>query len=341
MKSDLSIQKQASDWVIALHGNCTREELASFRAWLLRSPVHVDAYLKAETVWLALKEIDADKRIEIDRLFQSSSNIVSLPVRKITSDAQETAAALKAGHAPWGIAAGLMIFMALALTAWLNQSSGVSLRTTLGEQHTSILEDGTAVEINTQSQLRIDYSRTARRVEVIAGEAYFNVRKDPLRPFIVSVGEHEVRAIGTEFNVYKRTSDSVVTVAEGVIELAARGSAGQGPVRLRAGQQAIITGNSIVVDATSHQLDRAVAWRKNQLLSFGEPLRSVLEEINRYNQQKITLNDSRLQDRKVSGVFSVHNPELIVRFLEESSAVSVSRGPDGSWLLSDTKGEIE
>lgn len=338
MNSDLNIRKQAADWVIVLHGNSTSDERVSFRTWLMRSPDHVEAYLKAETTWLALKEVDTDKKIDIDNMLKSSSNVVSLPVSRGASDAQETSAALKAARAPWGIAAGLMIVMALGLVAWQNHTSGVSLKTTLGEQHTSVLEDGTAVEINTQSQLHIAYSRASRRVEVVSGEAYFNVRQDPLRPFIVAVGEHEVRAIGTEFNVYKRKTDSVVTVAEGVIELAARGSAGQGPVRLRAGQQAIIEGNSIVVDASSQQLDQALAWRKNQLISLGEPLRSVIEEINRYNEQKIILNDSGLQDRKVSGVFSVHNPELIVKFLEESSSVSVSREPGGSWLLTDASG---
>jgi transmembrane sensor len=87
--------------------------------------------------------------------------------------------------------------------------------TALGEQRSIQFEDGSTVELNSRSKIRVKYSKTERDVELIEGQALFHVAHDVTRPFIVAVGATRVRAVGTQFDVYKKSNGTVVTVVEG------------------------------------------------------------------------------------------------------------------------------
>ena len=87
--------------------------------------------------------------------------------------------------------------------------------TALGEQRSIQFEDGSTVELNSRSKIRVKYSKQERDVELIEGQALFHVAHDTGRPFIVAVGATRVRAVGTQFDVYKKSNGTVVTVVEG------------------------------------------------------------------------------------------------------------------------------
>src|SRR5207244_12734060 len=77
----------------------------------------------------------------------------------------------------------------------------ITLRTGIGERATASLEDGSTVVLNTNSVLEINYSKLRRDVKLIAGQVLFKVAHDTARPFIVAAANHEVVAVGTEFEV--------------------------------------------------------------------------------------------------------------------------------------------
>jgi len=195
------------------------------------------------------------------------------------------------------------------------------------------------MELNTASQVRVGFSGTARDIEILAGEAFFTVKKDAHRPFRVFSNDLEVRAIGTQFNVYRHAADTVVTVLEGRVQVqpVAQSAGGQGmqPLELVVGNQAVFAPGrqSVAVDAAA--MARALAWRERKLIFADEPLANVVTEINRYNTQQLMVRDDKLASRRISGVFNVHDPEVIVRFLTRSAGVNVTESPGGGWVLEE------
>ncbi len=332
------IRKEAADWVVALQGDdVTLEELQEFRTWLQNSPMHVGAYFKAESVWLALRQVDASRKVDIDALLRSAvtSNVVPLrPEMQRERSATVDAETGSRSRQRWLAAAGFLVVVSGGILGWALHDPVSRFETGVGEQHTSRLDDGSVVQLNTRSDLRVRYSQEQRRVEVVAGEAFFSVQKNEARPFVVVVDGYEVTAVGTAFNVYRQPEALVVTVSEGIVDLVSTADRAR-PVRVEAGQQATVSGGRAVLASGPELAEKALAWRQSRLVCVGEPLRNVVAEINRYNERKLIVKDAQLSARRISGVFGVHNPELIVRFLERSAGVAVEESSDGSWLLSE------
>src|SRR6202042_1786963 len=113
------------------------------------------------------------------------------------------------------IAASIAVLTILAAALELHEFSSPIYATSLGEQRSIQFEDGSTVELNSRSKVRVKYSKQERDVELIEGQALFHVAHDVSRPFIVAVGPTRVRAVGTQFDVYKRSNGTVVTVVEG------------------------------------------------------------------------------------------------------------------------------
>src|SRR5690606_33638330 len=89
----------------------------------------------------------------------------------------------------------------------------------LGERRTETLPDGTEVVLNTDSALEMRYSKGRRYIEVKQGEAQFEVAHDASRPFVVSIGEDTVTALGTRFQVRREQGSAIVTLLEGSVEV--------------------------------------------------------------------------------------------------------------------------
>ena len=116
--------------------------------------------------------------------------------------------------APGGIRPCFDGVFALAYIGW-QQTTVIKVTTGLGEQHSEVLPDHSVVELNTQSEIRVGFTAAERRVELVRGEAFFDVAKDPARPFIVVTDLATAKAVGTRFSVYRALSGTIVTVAEG------------------------------------------------------------------------------------------------------------------------------
>ncbi len=133
---------------------------------------------------------------------------------------------------PWKIAASVAIFFLVSVTVYfkllpsetdrLSAKAAISKNTDHGEKLTTKLPDGTRVILNSASKLLFtEETEENERKVVLDGEAYFEVAKDSLRPFIVLSGSIETRALGTSFNIkaYSNSKDVVVSLTEGKVEV--------------------------------------------------------------------------------------------------------------------------
>jgi transmembrane sensor len=215
---------------------------------------------------------------------------------------------------------------------------GETHSTRTGEMRTVKFNEGSVAYLNTRTELRWLGTENDRRVELIAGEALFDVSHDESRPFSVVLDGSEIRVLGTRFNVYRKDSgDVIVTVLEGTVEVRGFGQGGPRPEwvrRVTANQQIEYRPIGLVGEPRGTDPLLAVKWRSGvlQLPEEGSLLPEVLGELTRYTDQRILIRDPRLANLKVSGAFSTRNVRNALQKLKTVVPIEV-RESDGFYAL--------
>jgi len=382
------IYEEACEWFIECRaGDLDNAARAEFDRWLRKSPEHQGAYLEIAAIWNEGPTLDPANRWDFDKLIaqaaEDPANIIawertrstshrsqSLPNR--TEANERTAAAILpspreggASHSrlapqsatrtgrrrPLAIAASILL-AAAALATYILTSGGV-YATALGEQRSLALSDGSTVQLDSLSKIRVRYGEHDRTVVLLQGQALFHVAKDTTRPFIVDIGQTRVRAVGTQFDVYRKTDGTIVTVVEGRVVILKEGhpsgpkhegqrglrdlapgtegadfaqQEGEGAIFLNAGEQ--ITVSPKTARKTLHpNLAGATSWTQRQLVFDSASFADVAEEFNRYNERKLVIDASALDTLHISGVFSSTDPASLIRFLRDRPGLRVTETP--------------
>jgi transmembrane sensor len=247
-----------------------------------------------------------------------------------------------------------VVSVSAGLYLWLTRATVYS--TEVGEQRLVRLMDGSTVELDARTKLLVHFSDKQRSVELVTGQALFQVAKSPERPFVVHSGGTRVRAVGTQFDVYQKGANTVVTVVEGRVAVenqSARtvasasppgatvadipatvtpGSPSPGPLQpvsassastyLAAGEQLIVAED--VSQKPSHpDVARATAWTHRKIVFEGAYLSEVAQEFNRYSDRQLIIEESAPRELRLSGVFSTTDIGSIIRFLRERPGLEV------------------
>jgi transmembrane sensor len=208
---------------------------------------------------------------------------------------------------------------ALAATALLGLGGAWQLEhlrgrfsTGKGETKVVALKDGSVVTLNTASEIRVTYSDTLRGVELVQGEALFDVAKNKSRPFVVMAGDTHVRAVGTSFTVRRLEAAPVqVLVREGTVDVF-KPETGTAPVRISANSMAeapLAREAEIAARAVlPAQLHRQLAWQTGQIAFEGETLAQAAAEFARYSDTRIVIDDPVLAREEIAGLFKATDP---------------------------------
>jgi transmembrane sensor len=232
---------------------------------------------------------------------------------------------------------------------WISQRlpGAGTYATSLGEQRTVKLQDGSVLYLNTHTRVAVDYSGKARDIRLLEGEALFAVQRDPERPFRVHSGDVVVRALGTQFNVYRTGRGATVSVLEGAVQVTgdasrtiglAEGSARAAgapqaqTARVGAGEQVKVSERGAIAKVASADIDEALAWRTRRLVFRSTPLSEVAAEFNRYNSLKIRVEGAAVEDKRLIGTFNADDPQALVQFLASEEALSTAR-EDGALVI--------
>jgi transmembrane sensor len=181
-----------------------------------------------------------------------------------------------------------------------------------GETKVVALQDGSVVTLNTASEIQVSYSDTLRAVELVRGEALFDVAKNKARPFVVAAGDTSVRVVGTSFSVRRiDTAPVQVLVREGTVEVF-KPAQDTKPVRISANSMAVAQADNMQAIATmplpAAQLHRQMAWQNGQIAFEGETLARAAEEFSRYSDTRIVIEDSGLAKEEIAGLFKATDP---------------------------------
>ncbi|HEV7287956.1 FecR family protein [Sphingomonas sp.] len=289
-----SIDAEAAAWVARLQGERTDSIERGLHAWLEADPAHCAAFERATEIWTllpgAVRCMDAERRMHA----RAPGGVPAW--RSVT---RRSALAL---------AASVLVAFGVG-TTWMLVAPEQGYATAVGEQKVAVLEDGSRIALNTNSRVDIDFTPGTRTIRLDHGEAMFEVAHNATRPFIVTAGDKQVRAIGTVFLV-RREGDSVtVTLIDGkvaVTELSPRtGTAAQASAILAPGERFTASGaRQPVIDTESAEV--ATAWRHGQAIFRDTPMAEAVAELNRYGGAKLVVTDPRLAALPISGVFATN-----------------------------------
>lgn len=193
------------------------------------------------------------------------------------------------------------------------------LQTGLGERRETILVDGSRIVLNTNSRVSVHYRGDERSVELLRGEAYFDVRPDAKRPFSVTSGNFRVTALGTAFNIRRLPDDSSdITVTEGVVRVSRRDGRGIQPPSLVNASERVQAGTSGLSRVREADPQVHIAWQRGELVARAMPVAEVLQELSRYHALRVVPGDHEIARLTVSGVFMLDHPDSVLRALERS-----------------------
>jgi len=327
-----------------------RQRQAAFFAWLEQSPEHLRSFYELMQLERLMARADRHRSIEVNELLAARlANVIHLHgatepgLEQQAPTAARPQVAKRRRTVAYGLAAGMAMLICSAL-AWLLVLNRHAYNTGIGEQRSVKLEDGSFVLLNTDSRVEIEFTGHERRVVLARGEALFNVVHHSSRPFIVSSGGVDIRAVGTQFNVRRRDEATDVAVVEGVVQIATAqnrsiatgtqaGLAASAPTQLGAGETAHIVSGHINREQRPN-LDNALSWRKRRLVFTDVPLAEVAAEFNRYNRTKIRVEGAAAKTKQLSGIFDADRPTAVIGYAMKDDSLSVE--PEGSnWVIRD------
>lgn len=198
------------------------------------------------------------------------------------------------------------------------------LATSVGQQVTAALADGSRVVLNTGSKVDIAWHLRSRRVTLASGQALFDVAHSRWRPFTVAAGDTRVEVVGTMFDVWRQEDAVRVTVLRGLVKV----SNGRATTLLRRNQQTSTGAGQLSLPAA---VDAALqtAWKDGKLVFDRTPLQAALREMQRYHAMAIAPLDASLAGLRVSGVFDIRRAGAMPDLLPSILPVSVSRDENG------------
>ncbi len=360
--SSRDIERVAADWLAqAEAGRLDAAGHAEFERWLQSATAHRVAYVRLRAAWresARLKAIGAGVpsgqvpsrgawraaawwatsggAAESDPA-HSGAGRPGAPVSRTDKPARVRPQPRPHTRRVWVAAAAVVLACVCGLVLHaLHHDPGDRLATQIGVIESRPLADGSTMTLGTDTQVQVRMSERERLVQLQRGEAFFDVAKDPARPFVVQAGDQRVVAVGTKFSVRREDAGVRVLVLEGRVRMepvATPPHAGPAPVLAAGGFALTGAQGALVQGEDPGQVERATRWRSGYLAFDHTTLADAVAEFNRYNLRRIVLEDAELARIEVTGNFRWSNADAFVRLLEAGYGVRATRG-DGEIVLS-------
>ena len=308
------VRDAAAQWFVRLQAPAMSvEERQRFEAWLDEHANHRDEIQLLQGIW-------------------SATDL--LPKERLRALCEPPAERPK--HRPllrYAVAAGLFaVALGLGLFSGLSSSTDYSgeYATALGERRHIALPDGSVIDLNSRSRVRIQFAHRQRRVELVEGEALFSVEHDAGRPFTVDAGNGQVTVTGTRFDVRRDADKTRVAVAQGSVKVQGRAALPAQSVSLTVGLGTQIDAQGKVATPYAVNIEALTAWRHGKLVFNDASLKEVAEEVSRYRTQPLRVGSAAVGNLRLTSVFRADDPEALLKALPNILPVAVRNLDDGS-----------
>lgn len=313
-----SVRQEAARWFLRWRqGDLDDSERQRFEEWRAQSPVHADEYSAIEAVW---EDFDS-----CDRLEDLASAVEQREVRR-----QHRRRLIKQGTLGLFLLAGTLISLWQSW-ALFNRipNAELSLASTTGHVREEALPDNSRVTLNAETLLKVSYYNDRREVLLKRGEAIFNVKRDPQRPFMVHSHNAEVRVLGTRFMVTQLRDRSRISVEAGRVSIA---GTDEQELILQAGEMADVTVND-EIQRISGSVEDAFAWRRGVLVFSDTPLDEIAQSLSRYRHQPVIAENNNGSQLRITAVVQVDDIEEFIEALPNIASVRVDTTDDATRIV--------
>lgn len=348
-----TIEDTAAAWIIRRGGeDWTQGDERSLVEWLDASTRHRVAFLRLEAAWEQASRLQAlgagtppgavppPGQWQVSPLFDRHS--ASAPAQ-LAAVRRKPFRSKRVGRGAV-IAAGVFIVIGVGLHAF-DRFQAERYFTPVGGMASIPLQDGSQITLNTATRIRVQLDRKERLVRLEGGEAYFDVAKDPTRPFVVEAGTKRIVAVGTSFAVRRQAGGEIeVAVTEGKvrIEPLAKGDFAlvESPVEKRPAEILLTPGSiarggddrMLLEQGQLAEVEKRLSWRSGYLTFDAMPLGEAIAEFNRYTPLQIEVRNPQLRELPISGRFKATNVQAFLRVLNEGFGIQ-AREFDSEILL--------
>lgn len=231
---------------------------------------------------------------------------------------------------PLAAAGAVVLIGGITVASSILAPTDTPIVTAEGEQKTQSMPDGSVIAVNVASVVSYKFTEDERLVTLSDGEAAFSVKPDPDKPFVVRIGDLEVRAVGTSFNVRQRDGMLQVSVSEGQVQLCRAAGAGGGVIATLSAGQLLEVPASMPAAATapapaSISSSQVAEWRMRVVTYEDATVREVVEDFNRYFERKLSVSEPALLKRQVTVRLQIENREGAIEILAALLGARVSR----------------
>jgi transmembrane sensor len=329
-------REDASLWIVRLDRGLSDAERLELGAWLAGDPGRLEALASLAVVW-----DQADALAKYADVFPPSATAHP----RFAGSGWRAAAAAVVGAA---VIAGFVAFERTRDDATAPEQLRAQqtappqiYETSLGEQSTVRLSDGSLITLNTDSSIEVTYDDAQRSIQLGRGEGYFEVAHDPGRPFRVHAANRLIEAVGTAFNVrLGADNDVTMMVTEGKVSVQPRAPArtSADPARppeaiVDAGSLAVMNEGPLTIQGLDPtEIGRQLSWRRGMLVFDGQPLESVLLEMSRYTTVELVPDDA-VRNERVGGYFRAGDIDSLLVMLRDGFDIESERTADGRILL--------
>lgn len=346
------ITEQAAAWYLDQQGHPTECQQGAFLAWLRTSPAHVAEYLAIAQMHGDLKtaaSIETLSMVELADRVRRENPVVLFPrpvAHAPQPGSEPVTRAAHRGRAWLRIAATAAVVTLVLLGGMHWRAGGVSIDQRYTADATAITEvslpDGSLIHLARNSTIHVRFDAHTRRIEVIDGNALFDVGKDPQRPMLVQVDGHVLQDIGTVFDVQRDTHGDTLTVISGRVRVWNAPQAWLGKMKSFIGRPPI--SGSAVADLTAGEriqlsassisaiqpatIAQTTAWLPDEIRFQHETVGNVARRFNAYTTTPLVIEDAHIAGLRISGVFHADNPAGFVAYLATLPGVRVVRGDD-------------
>lgn len=343
-ESSLRLTEQAASWYLDQRAGLSESQQGEFLAWLRRSPAHLSEYLAIAQLHGDMQVAATMEALSTDQLVDlaaTESAVVALrkpdllPSRK---EAVRMPAPRRRYRAAWLAAAAMLAIVALGASGWwLGREAPADIYSAGTDAVRSVaLPDGTLVQLDRQSTIAVRFDKHARRIEVVRGNALFDVGKDAARPLSVTVGANLLRDIGTVFAVQRSEQGADIAVISGRVQILEQGSRwtpwrteAEAPLAdLRGGEQAHMDAKGGVRRPASVDLASATAWLPTEIRFQRDTVADVARRFNAYTTRPLLIEDRTVANMRLSGVFHARDVDAFIAYLQMLPHVQIKREAD-------------
>lgn len=308
----------ARDWIVRLaSGHIAADELRQLKSWLAEEPAHQRAFERERTLWQQLASLERamERSLAEDEHRRSSAARVA---RK------RSRRMMLVGGCAAACLALIVLYQDLRILLLADH------RTSIGRQQIVALPDGGSAHLNTDTAIAVSYTADERRIELLRGEALFDVVPDRQKPFRVLAQGGITQAVGTAFAVHAQEHHTRVVVTKGTVAVstAMDGSEPGSTVTVQKNQQTAYRQGASPSPVETVESDALVAWARGNIVIEREPFARAMAELNRYRSGRIVVLADASRTKPVSGRFTIAGLDEAIVALAATQHLRVLRITD-------------